>query len=227
MATPHGTQQEQAYTAERLAMVRTQLQERGITDARVLQAMRTVPRHAFVPPAWRQEAYSDHPLPIAKNQTISQPYIVAMMTQSLALQEHERVLEVGTGSGYQAAVLSHLVAHVYSIEYFPVLAEQARTVLQQLGYHNIEVLTGDGSLGLPAYAPYDGIIVTAAAPHVPQSLLTQLADGARLVIPVGSRASQALRLITRHGEHYQEQRSILCRFVPLRGEEGWHDGTRA
>jgi len=224
MATVNGTRKEPDYTAERRVMIRTQLQRRGITDRRVLQAMREVPRHAFVPPEWRHEAYSDRPLPIADDQTISQPYMVAIMTQSLALQGHERVLEVGTGSGYQAAVLSRLAAQVYSIEYFPNLAETARAVLQRLGYTNVQVMTGDGGLGLPAHAPYHGILVAAAAPHVPQSLLGQLAEGGRLVIPVGSVASQELLIITRHGDDYPQARSVPCRFVPLLGREGWTEG---
>jgi len=214
MATVNGTRKEPDYTAER----------RGITDRRVLQAMREVPRHAFVPPEWRHEAYSDRPLPIANDQTISQPYMVAIMTQSLALQGHERVLEVGTGSGYQVAVLSRLAAQVYSIEYFPDLAETARAVLQRLGYTNVQVMTGDGGLGLPAHAPYHGILVAAAAPHVPQSLLGQLAEGGRMAIPVGSVASQELLIITRHGDDYPQARSVPCRFVPLLGQEGWTEG---
>ena len=224
MATVNGTRKEPDYTAERRGMIRAQLQRRGITDTRVLQAMREVPRHAFVPPEWRHEAYSDRPLPIANDQTISQPYMVAIMTQSLALQGHERVLEVGTGSGYQVAVLSRLAAQVYSIEYFPDLAETARAVLQRLGYTNVQVMTGDGGLGLPAHAPYHGILVAAAAPHVPQSLLGQLAEGGRMAIPVGSVASQELLIITRHGDDYPQARSVPCRFVPLLGREGWTEG---
>jgi protein-L-isoaspartate(D-aspartate) O-methyltransferase len=185
--------------------------------------MQEVPRHAFVPPEWRHEAYSDRPLPLADDQTISQPYMVAIMTQSLELQGHERVLEVGTGSGYQAAVLSRLATHVYTIEYFPDLAERARTRLQHLGYTNVQVLTGDGGPGLPAHAPYHGILVAAAAPHVPQSLLTQLAEGGRLVIPVGSATRQELLIITRHADGYAQLRSVPCRFVPLLGQEGWAD----
>jgi protein-L-isoaspartate(D-aspartate) O-methyltransferase len=224
MVTVDGTGKEPDYTAARLTMVRSQLQRRGITDTRVLQAIREVPRHAFVPPEWRHEAYSDAPLPINDEQTISQPYMVAIMTQSLALQGSERVLEVGTGSGYQAAVLSRLVARVYSIEYFPRLAEKAGAVLQRLGYTNVGVITGDGGLGLPAYAPYHGIIVTAAAPHVPQPLLMQLAEGGRLVIPVGSATNQELLIITRRGADYPQERSVPCRFVPLLGQEGWAEG---
>jgi protein-L-isoaspartate(D-aspartate) O-methyltransferase len=223
MATVNGMRKEPDYTAERRAMIRTQLQRRGITDQRVLQAMREVPRHAFVPLEWRHEAYSDRPLPIADDQTISQPYMVAIMTQSLALQGHEHVLEIGTGSGYQAAVLSRLAAQVYTIEYFPDLAERARAILRRLGYANVQVSTGDGGLGLPASAPHHAILVAAAAPHVPQPLLTQLAEGGRLVIPVGSVTSQELFIITRHGDAYAQERSVPCRFVPLLGQEGWAD----
>ncbi len=221
MATVNGTSKEHDYTSARLVMVRSQLQRRGITDMRVLQAMREVPRHLFVPPEWRHEAYSDRPLPIGDDQTISQPYMVAIMTQNLALLGHEHVLEIGTGSGYQAAVLSRLAAHVSSIEYFAALADSARALLQRLGYTNVEVMVGDGGLGLPAHAPYDGIIVAAAAPHVPQPLLAQLAEGGRLVIPVGSATSQELFIITRRGDDYAQERSVPCRFVPLLGEEGW------
>ena len=167
MATVNGTSKEPDYTGARLTMVRSQLQRRGITDARVLQAMREVPRRLFVPPEWRHEAYSDRPLPIGDDQTISQPYMVAIMAQSLALQDHECGLEIGTGSGYQAAVLSRLAAQVFSLEYFADLADSARALLQRLGYTNVEVMVGDGGLGLPAQAPYEGIIVAAAAPHVP------------------------------------------------------------
>lgn len=221
MATVNGTSKEPDYTGARLTMVRSQLQRRGITDARVLQAMREVPRHLFVPLEWRHEAYSDRPLPIGDDQTISQPYMVAIMTQSLALQGHECVLEIGTGSGYQAAVLSRLAAQVFSLEYFADLADSARAMLQRLGYTNVEVSVGDGGLGLPAQAPYEGIIVAAAAPHVPPPLLAQLADGSRLVIPVGSATGQDLLIITRHGDDYVQEHSVPCRFVPLLGQEGW------
>lgn len=221
MASSNGASREAAYTAARLEMVQTQLQRRGISDARVLQAMREVPRHAFVPAAWRDEAYSDHPLPLGEDQTISQPYMVAIMTQSLQLHGEECILEVGTGSGYQAAVLSRLVAQVYTIEYFATLARRARAVLQRLKYTNVEIIVGDGGLGLPAHAPYQGIIVTAAAPHVPQPLLEQLADGGRLVIPVGSVTGQELLIIRRQGAEYAEERAVSCRFVPLLGQEGW------
>lgn len=221
MATTNGTTREGDDFAARQAMVRTQLQRRDITDTRVLAAMREIPRHLFVPPAWRSEAYSDRPLPIGKSQTISQPYMVAIMLQHLALQGEERVLEVGTGSGYQTAILSRLAAQVYSIEYFPALAERARTLLHRLGYRNIHVILGDGGLGLPQHAPYNSIVVAAAAPRPPHPLLTQLDDGGRLVIPVGKATRQELLLVTKHANTYDEQRSVHCRFVPLLGPEGW------
>ena len=221
MFATNGSRRPSGDSAAREAMVRDQLQRRGITDMRVLQAMREIPRHLFVPPEWQHDAYSDRPLPIAEGQTISQPYMVALMLQSLSIPPNVRVLEVGTGSGYQAAVLSRLAAHVYTIEYFPALAEQARTVLAQLHYTNIQVLVGDGSQGLAAHAPYDGIIVAAAAPHIPPSLLAQLRDRARLVIPVGALAGQHLLIVTRQGTVYHTQRSVACRFVPLLGQTGW------
>jgi protein-L-isoaspartate(D-aspartate) O-methyltransferase len=204
----------------RTAMVREQLQRRGITDTRVLRAMQEVPRHLFVPPEWRRQAYRDSPLPIAAGQTISQPYMVALMLQSLAIPHAARILEIGTGSGYQSAILSRLATQVYTIEYFPVLAEQARALLGRLGHTNVLVLLGDGGPGLPVYAPYHGIVVAAAAPHLPQSLIGQLCEGGRLVIPVGEAGGQELRIITRRGPGYTTERSVSCRFVPLLGQEG-------
>jgi len=224
MFATNGSRRPPEESTARAAMVREQLQRRGITDMRVLQAMREVPRHQFVPPEWQQDAYHDRPLPIAEGQTISQPYMVALMLQSLSLPAHARVLEVGTGSGYQAAVLSRLAAQVYTIEYLAGLAEQARAVLAQLHYSNIQVIVGDGSTGLPTYAPYDGIIVAAAAPQVPPSLLAQLRDAARLVIPVGEPAGQHLLIVTRQGTAYTTERSVACRFVPLLGQAGWSAG---
>ena len=207
--------------AVRQAMVRDQLERRNITDVRVLQAMRDIPRHLFVPPAWRSEAYSDRPLPIGESQTISQPYMVAVMLQQLALQGDARVLEIGTGSGYQTAVLSRLVTQVYSIEYFPALADSARQVLQRLRVTNVRIMVGDGGLGWQQHAPYQGIIVAAAAPQPPPSLLAQLAEGGHLVIPVGSTARQELVVMTKEATEYREQRGVPCRFVPLLGQEGW------
>jgi protein-L-isoaspartate(D-aspartate) O-methyltransferase len=223
MATTNGAGRRRDYFAARQAMVRNQIQARGLTDTRVLRAMGEIPRHLFVAPEWQNEAYSDRPLPIDAGQTISQPYIVAMMIASLSLPDHARVLEVGTGSGYQAAVLSRIAAQVYSMEYFPILADQARTLLQRLGYTNVEVVAGDGSLGLPQYAPYDGIIVPAAAPRIPPALIEQLGTGRRLVIPVGETTDQDLLIVTKHGAAPTIERSVPCRFVPLRGQEGWRE----
>jgi protein-L-isoaspartate(D-aspartate) O-methyltransferase len=225
MFATNGSRRPPQESAARAAMVREQLQRRGITDTRVLQAMREVPRHLFVPPEWQRDAYQDRPLPIAEGQTISQPYMVALMLQSLSLPQPACVLEVGTGSGYQAAVLSRLAAQVYTIEYFPRLAEQARSILAQLHYSNIQVIVGDGSNGLPTYAPYDGIIVAAAAPQIPPALLAQLRDTARLVIPVGDPAGQDLLIVTRQGTAYHTERSVACRFVPLLGQAGWSTGS--
>lgn len=221
MPTSNGATRPDDYVAARHAMVRDQLESRGITDVGVLQAMRDVPRHLFVAPEWQSEAYSDRPLPIGAGQTISQPYMVAMMIELLRLPGQARVLEVGTGSGYQAAVLSRLAAQVYSMEYFPALAEHARVLLKRLGYTNIEVCAGDGGAGLPQYAPYDGIIVPAAAPRLPQPLIAQLGIGRRLVIPVGEATAQELLIVVKHDVSYTIERSIPCRFVPLRGKEGW------
>jgi protein-L-isoaspartate(D-aspartate) O-methyltransferase len=202
-------------------MVRDQLKRRKITDSRVLSAMGDTPRHLFVPPEWQAVAYSDRPLPIGGGQTISQPYMVALMLQHLALQGTERVLEIGTGSGYQTALLCQLAAQVYSLEYVPELATQANTVLSQLGYRSAQIIVGDGGLGLPAYAPYDSIVVAAAAPKAPPPLLAQLVNEGRLVVPIGTSAQQELRCIIKHAGGYDEQHSVRCRFVPLRGQEGW------
>ena len=201
----------------RLAMVRNQLEPRGIADERVLQAMREVPRHAFVPAEWRHEAYGDHPIPIAEAQTISQPYMVALMIEHLRLRGRERVLEIGTGSGYQAAVLSRLAAEVYTVECFPSLAAGARLVLQRLGYENVWVVHADGCRGHVERAPYHGIIVAAAAPFIPAPLWSQLADGGRLVIPVGGSEGQRLIIVTRQADTFIEEITVPCRFVPLLG----------
>jgi protein-L-isoaspartate(D-aspartate) O-methyltransferase len=224
MSTSNGSTRQYDYVAARHAMVHEQLEARGITDGRILQAMRDVPRHLFVAPEWHSEAYSDRPLPIGAEQSISQPYMVAMMCELLLLPDQARVLEVGTGSGYQAAVLSRIAAQVYSMEYFPALADQARVLLTRLGYTNIEVIIGDGSAGLPQYAPYDGIIVPAAAPRLPHPLIAQLGTGRRLVIPVGEASTQELLIVIKHDVSYTIERSIPCRFVPLLGQEGWAEG---
>jgi protein-L-isoaspartate(D-aspartate) O-methyltransferase len=209
------------FIAARRRMVDEQLRGRDITDARVLAAMTAVPRHLFVPGDMRSFAYSDGPLPIGQGQTISQPYIVALMTQLLELKGYETVLEVGTGSGYQAAILSHLAEHVHTIERSAVLTELAREVLDRLGIKNVSVRRGDGSGGLPEYAPYHGVIVTAAAPRVPPPLLDQLEDDGRLVLPVGSRDGQVLERWSRDGQEFHVERIAPVAFVPLIGDHGW------
>lgn len=213
------------YTDERQRMVEEQLIDRNIRDERVLEAMRSVPRHAFVPLEYRHMAYSDGPLPIGSGQTISQPYIVALMTQLLRLKGDENVLEVGTGSGYQAAVLAKLAKQVYTIERYTELADQAAAVLQKLGLNNVRVHIGDGSLGLPEHAPFQAILVTAAAPKVPQSLLEQLDEGGRLVVPVGGRMNQFLELWERRGAKFVQDVLVPVAFVPLRGRHGWKEDS--
>jgi protein-L-isoaspartate(D-aspartate) O-methyltransferase len=205
----------------RANMVEYQLRRRGIKDERVLQAFLKVPRHKFVRPQDIWHAYEDYPLSIGYGQTISQPYMVAIMTELLELKGDEQVLEIGTGSGYQAAILAELAKEVFTIERIPELAKKAEKVLQELGYNNVKVVVGDGSKGLPEFAPYDGIIVTAAAPKPPQPLLEQLKDSGRLVIPVGSRKLQDLLRITRIGNEFKTENFGPCLFVPLIGEEGW------
>jgi len=211
-----GSEEEKLRTA-RLQMVDQQLRQRGIRDQRVLQAMAEIPRHLFVPAAWRSSAYDDRPLPIGEEQTISQPYIVALMSESLLLSGEETVLEIGTGSGYQAAVLSRLARRVYSIEILPNLAETARERLANLGYDNVTVIVGDGNYGWEPGAPFDAIIVTAAAPQVPQALLDQLAEGGRLVLPVSLEGEQhLLRLRKVKGNIIREDLGLV-QFVPLVG----------
>jgi protein-L-isoaspartate(D-aspartate) O-methyltransferase len=204
------------YAEPRERMVREQLVARGIRDARVLEAMRRVPRHELVPEELRDEAYEDGPLPIGEGQTISQPYIVAAMSEAAALSGGERVLEVGTGSGYQAAVLSALAAEVYTIELEPVLAERARRDLERLGCTNVHTRTGDGYRGWPDAAPFDAILVTAAPEHVPPALLDQLRIGGRLVIPVGGSGDQELWLYTKSAHGVERRHLMPVRFVPLR-----------
>jgi protein-L-isoaspartate(D-aspartate) O-methyltransferase len=198
-------------------MVVEQIEARGVRDPLTLRAMQDVPRHLFVPPAQADEAYQDHPLPIGHEQTISQPYIVAFMTEALGLRGGETVLEVGTGSGYQAAVLARIAARVYSIEIVGPLAAEAKERLAGLGYSNVEVRAGDGYLGWPEAAPFDGIMVTAAAPRIPEPLKEQLKDGGRLVIPVGDEL-QELVIVTRRGAAYEERRVLPVRFVPMTGK---------
>ena len=209
------------FEADRLQMVATQIERRGLLNERLLDALRRIPRHLFVPPDLRSFAYADRPLPIGSGQTISQPYIVALMTSLLNLQGGEKVLEIGAGSGYQAAVLAQMAARVHTIERHPALAEQAAQTLAALGFQNVAVHCGDGSLGWPDAAPYDAIMVSAAAPRTPQALLDQLADGGRLVLPVGGSGVQQLQLWTRSGDVCQHESLIQVSFVPLRGAHGW------
>ena len=211
------------YEKEREHMVKSQLARRGIKDQRVLEAMRRVPRHLFIPEGTRNLAYCDGPLPIGHWQTISQPYIVALMTEILALEGQERVLEVGTGSGYQAAILSRLVRQVYSVERHAALAQQAEKLFAQLGYDNIIVRVGNGTLGWPEHSPYEAIIITAAAPDVPRPLTDQLADGGRLVAPVGSQWSQVLVKVRHQGDLLIRERRTAVAFVPLVGKYGWEE----
>ena len=209
--------------AARAEMVERQLRRRGITDERVLAAMTRVPRELFVPERLAARAYDDGALPIGHRQTISQPFVVAKICSLLALEGRERVLDVGTGSGYQAAVLAELAAEVVTIERIAALADEARAALAFAGNANVDVHVGDGSLGVPERAPFDGIAVAAAAPTVPPALYAQLADGGRLVLPRGSRWGQELVLVERGPDRPIERTSIPCRFVPLLGDEGFGD----
>jgi protein-L-isoaspartate(D-aspartate) O-methyltransferase len=204
-------------------MVAEQLALRGIRDARVLDAMQRVPRHLFVPPDQQPFAYTDRALPIGGDQTISQPFMVATMTEALGAEQSALVLEVGTGSGYQAAVLSLLVREVVSLERRPDLASAAAATLSALGFHNVKVIVGDGTLGAPELGPFDGILVTAGAPRVPPALPAQLRDGGRLVIPVGPPSQQEVVVVSRHGDQFNESRREGCVFVPLIGAAGWPD----
>ncbi len=205
------------YEAARERMVADQIVARGVKDPKTLAAMRKVPRHLFVPAAWAGQAYDDHPLPIGQGQTISQPYIVAFMTEALGLRGGETVLEVGTGSGYQAAVLAEIAARVYSIEIVLALANEARSRLVGLGYSDVQVRAGDGYAGWPEAAPFDAIMVTAAAPRIPEPLKEQLRDGGRLVLPVGDEY-QELIVVTRRGPRFEERRVLPVRFVPMTGK---------
>ena len=211
------------FDSARHVMVETQLRRRGLTDAAVLAAMDVVPRHEFVPPEFRSRAYDDVPLPIGEAQTISQPYIVAAMSAALRLTGSERVLEIGTGCGYQAAILARVAKQVFTIEYHPALAASAAARLDRLGYSNVHVHCGDGTRGLPDFAPFDAILVAAAAPSVPAPLLPQLPEGGRIIIPVGDVENQELQLIERMGNSVRTTILEPCRFVPLLGAYGWKE----
>lgn len=210
-----------ALAGARQQMVERQLAGRGIRDLRVLEAMRRVPRHCFVPPSLRAEAYADHPLPIGEGQTISQPYIVARMTELLALAGPERVLEIGTGSGYQAAILAELAREVYTVEVLPALAARARRVLEALGDTTVRVRTGDGTLGWPEAAPFDRVLVAAGGPGVPPPLFDQLAEGGRLVIPTGSLSAQVLQVVDKRDGQMRVRPDCECVFVKLVGQHAW------
>jgi protein-L-isoaspartate(D-aspartate) O-methyltransferase len=204
-----------SFALARQQMVESQLRARGVRDERVLNAMLRVPRHEFVDPPFRDQAYEDHPIPIGQDQTISQPYIVALMLEALKLTPGDKVLEIGTGSGYVTALLAELTAQVFSVERHAALAEKAREILGSLGYNRVKIMVGDGSQGLPTFAPFDAIIVSAAAPGLPRNLLSQLGEGGRMIIPVGTAESQHLQLIRmQNGEPLISLREA-CRFVPL------------
>ena len=210
-----------AYTKARERMVQDQLAARGITDARVLAVMGRVPRHAFVEDYLRDQAYEDYPLPIGENQTISQPYMIAIMAQVLQLEQTERILEIGTGSGYFSAILAELGALVYSVERLKSLASHAQATLQTLGYRNVFIDVGDGSLGWPDHAPFDAVVIGSAAPCLPRPLLSQLIQGGRLVLPMGEEKLQTLVKVSKEPTGLREEYFGECRFVKLRGQYGW------
>jgi protein-L-isoaspartate(D-aspartate) O-methyltransferase len=218
-----GNRMPNAFAQARQEMVETQIRKRHITDGRVLECLERVPRHEFVPAEFRERAYEDAPLPIGEGQTISQPYIVAAMTAALHLRGDERVLEIGTGFGYQAAVLACMAREVFTVEFRAELATEAAERLARMGCSNVHVHCGDGTLGLAEFAPYDAILVAAAAPSVPAPLLTQLGDGGRLVVPVGGVENQDLRLIERSADTFRTTILEPCRFVPLLGAHGWKE----
>lgn len=220
--------EENEYTLARQRMVNDQIVPRRISDDRVLAAMRTVPRHRFVPSDLRHLSYADAPIPIGHRQTISQPYIVALMTDLLELKEGDKVLEIGTGSGYQAAILAHIANQVFTIERIAELADKTKELFQKLGLKNIHIIQGDGTLGLEKEAPFNAIIVTAAAPKVPEPLKEQMADDGRMVLPVGGRNGQILELWRRKGLKFKSERVAPVAFVPLVGDQGWEsdEGSR-
>jgi protein-L-isoaspartate(D-aspartate) O-methyltransferase len=219
--TPQSETSEAEYAEQRRQMVTTQLRGRGIRDQRLLDAMLSVPRHEFVPPEYRTHSYADEPVPIGEGQTISQPYMVAAMLEVLRLKGNEKVLEVGAGSGYAAAILSRLARTVYTIESHPAIALAAQERLTRLSYDNVAVHTGDGSAGLAEVAPFDAIVVAAAAPNVPEPLVSQLADGGRMAVPVGAGEDHDLVFVEKRAGHVESRVLYRCRFVPLIGRFGF------
>lgn len=211
------------FEQERIHMVKEQLISRGIADKKVLDAFMKVPRHKFISQRYITDAYSDYPVGIGNGQTISQPYMVALMTERLELKKNDMVLEIGTGSGYQAAILAELADAVYSVERFPDLNKNAELILKDLGYNNIKLKTGDGTLGWREFAPYDGIIVTCGAPSVPEPLKEQLKENGRMVIPLGNKFSQSLTLVRKQKGKFTEEDICGCVFVPLIGKYGWSE----
>jgi len=212
----------QPFAAERFSMVESQLRQRGIRDERLLAAMSKVPRHEFVSQQNWNEAYADHPIPIAEKQTTSQPYMIAAMIQAAEIKPEDRILEIGAGSGYQTALLAELASQVFAVERYASLAETAQKTLERLGYRNAKIVTGDGSLGLKEASPFDAIIVSAAAPRVPQALVEQLAVGGRLIVPVGESEQQVVQLLQKNADGSTSVRTLEgCRFVPLIGEQGF------
>ncbi len=219
------TESEKNLENERKLMVQEQLIGRLISDKAVLEAFLKVPRHKFVPPGFIRDSYGDYPLGIGHGQTISQPYMVALMTQCLKLQKSDNVLEIGTGSGYQTAILAELARQVYTIERLDSLSRQAQVMLEQLGYNNIKLKSGDGTLGWEEFAPYDAIVVTCGAPSIPLPLKEQLRENGRLAIPIGETFSQVLTLVTKHKGGFSEEQVCACVFVPLVGKYGWSENA--
>ena len=215
--------EEGEYVKRRESMVNDQILSRGIKEARLIDAMRTIPRHLFVPAGYRRYAYSDHPLPIGEGQTISQPYMVALMTNLLQLKGTEKVLEVGTGSGYQAAILSRLAAEVHTVEILPEVAAKARQTLDSLGFQHITIHVGDGSMGWAEEAPYDAILVTAAAKETPGAYFGQLKQTGRMVIPLGGQGTQTIEYWTFENNRWDSESILTVSFVPLRGADGWSE----
>ncbi|HVO78434.1 MAG TPA: protein-L-isoaspartate(D-aspartate) O-methyltransferase [Candidatus Bathyarchaeia archaeon] len=209
------------FAVQRARMVEEQLRQRGICDERVLAAMGRVPRESFLAPEFAGDAYADGPLPIGAGQTISQPFMVATMLELLEVQPADRVLEIGTGTGYEAAVLAELATEVWTIERHAELAQEAQRVLRELAYRNVHVICGDGSLGLPQFAPFARILVAAAAPQIPAALIEQLAEGGKMAVPVGNRVAQQLQVAQKIGGQLQTSAHVLCCFVPLLGAGGW------